>query len=240
MDRFPRRRQVLRSRVQAAIQLDLSEVPVEVRYFGHAENVYKGPHVKRKVVAMVYEGAVYRRQVAAASFKEPTKEMLAFFKQRTQDHINRVVRCMHDLEGFKDLSTNELSERALIHDEDKYSDQDLILPYVWVTEYYRVKNEEGSVPDALQEQYEQANKATGKHVKTNKHHPEAHESLENMTDLDLAEMVCDWQAMADELGQDSAKGWADDNVGSKWEFSEDATQFIYDAITWLEGKNNDE
>ena len=190
----------------------------------------------KKGGVMVYRDEVYRQ--AEGSFKEPTEEMLAFFKQRTQDHINRVVRCMHDLEGFQELSTDELSERALVHDEDKYTDPELVLPYVWVTEYYRVKNEEGKVPEDLQAQYDQANEATGKHVKQNPHHPEAHGSIEDMTELDLAEMVCDWAAMAEELGQDSARGWADDNVGTKWEFSKDQTQFIYAAIDRLEGKND--
>lgn len=203
-----------------------------------AGNIPKSKRKKKKGMFMVHQGNVYHHRRATTTFKAPTKEMKDFFKKRTQDHIHSVVKYMKLLKGFgKGLSTAELSKRAKVHDKDKYSDQDLILPYIWVTEYHRVNNDkEGSVSDELQEQYDLANKATGKHVEKNLHHPEAHSSIEDMSDLDLAEMVCDWAAMAEELGQGSPRGWADDNVGSKWKFSEEQEKFIYDVIDWLEGK----
>jgi len=167
-------------------------------------------------------------------FKQPTKEMVLFLKKRTKDHIDGVVRHMKALEGFDDFSADELDERAREHDKDKYADSDLVLPYIWVTEYHRVNNSEGSVDDELQEMYDLANKATGKHVKQNLHHPEAHAALDDMTPLDLAEMVCDWSAMAEEMDEGSARGWADKNIGSKWKFSADQKEFIYATIDWLE------
>lgn len=166
-------------------------------------------------------------------YKKPTQEMLDFFKKRTKEHINRVVKFMRQLEGFRDLTAEELKERAAAHDRDKYS-KELVLPYIWVTEYHRVNNE-GAVSEELQQQYDLASEATGKHVQQNRHHPETHESPEDMTELDLAEMVADWSAMAEELGEGSARGWAEKNIGSKWEFSPEQTEFIFDAISWLEG-----
>ena len=175
-----------------------------------------------------------------SSFARPTQAMLDFFKQRTSEHIARVVKYMGLLKGFEEgqsLSDEALTSRAKAHDKDKYSKQ-LILPYLWITEYYRVKNEEGEdkISPALQRQYDLADEASGKHVETNPHHPEAHENLEDMSQLDLAEMVCDWAAMAEELGEGSPKGWADKNVGTKWKFSEAQVETIYAMIKWIEEK----
>lgn len=44
--------------------------------------------------------------------------------------------------------------------------------------------------------------AVKQHVRTNPHHPEYHGGVENMTPLDLTEMVCDWYARAQEFGTD--------------------------------------
>ncbi len=178
------------------------------------------------------------KRAGVTTFKKPTNEMVDFFKKRTLEHINRVAKFMKMLKGFHNFSTKELKERARSHDEDKYTDTDLILPYIWVTEYHRINNKEGSVSDELQEQYDLANTAMGKHVEKNPHHPEAHSSPKNMTDLDLAEMVCDWSAMAEELGEGSPRGWADKNIGSKWKFSKKQEKFIYNVIDWLEEKSD--
>lgn len=169
-----------------------------------------------------------------ATFQKPTQEQLDFFKKRTQEHIDRVVKFMQQLEGFNGFTAAVLEERARLHDRDKYTE--LALPYIWITEYYRVKNETGSVPDELQQQYDLAAGASGTHVQQNPHHPEAHGSPEDMSDLDLVEMVADWSAMAEELGQGSCRGWADENVNTKWQFSDQQTELIYAAIDWLEGK----
>lgn len=168
------------------------------------------------------------------AFKKPTQEQLDFFKQRTREHIDRVIKFMEQFEGFGNFSVATLSERAQQHDRDKYTE--LVLPYIWITEYHRVKNETGEVSDELQQQYDAAQTASGKHVGQNLHHPEAHASPEDMTDLDLAEMVADWAAMAEELGEGSPRGWANKNIGSKWKFSLEQIEFIYAAIDWLEDK----
>lgn len=55
-----------------------------------------------------------------------------------------------------------------------------------------------------------------------------------MTPLDIAEMVADWSAMAEELGQGSARSWADKTVGSKWNFDASHKDLIYRFISKLE------
>jgi len=168
----------------------------------------------------------------------PTADMIAFFEKRTKDHINRVIKYMKMLESFEGLRRDELVARGLQHDQDKYTDRDLVIPYIWVTEYHRVSNEDGSVPDDLQRQYELAGQATEQHVHQNLHHPEAHDDPTDMDLLDLVEMVADWSAMAEELSRGSCREWADENIGSKWRFSKDQVDIIYRAINWIENKGS--
>ena len=42
--------------------------------------------------------------------------------------------------------------------------------------------------------------AISQHVRTNSHHPEYHGGVENMPELAIAEMVCDWYARSTEFG----------------------------------------
>lgn len=175
-----------------------------------------------------------KAKVMKASYNEPTEEMLAFFKKRTREHIGRVVNYLRLFEGFQGLTKEELAERGKDHDRDKYADPKMVVPYIWVTEYHKVKNAGGEISDDLQAMYDKAREATGKHITVNRHHPEFHESTDAMTTLDLVEMVCDWAAMAEELGDGSPRGWADKNVGSKWKFSPEQTELIYDAIKVVE------
>ena len=74
------------------------------------------------------------------------------------------------------------------------------------------------------------------HMMTNRHHPEFHADPNDMTEVDLIEMVCDWTAMSKELGQDggSARGWADKTIGNRQKWHEDKCQFVYDAIDLLD------
>lgn len=172
------------------------------------------------------------------AFEKPTHEMVEFFKRRTEDHINRVIKYMSKLVDFDGLTAKELSERARAHDQDKYHDKEKLIPYIWVTEYHRQENENGEVDETTQQMYELAAESTGDHVSTNKHHPEAHDSPEDMTTLDLAEMVADWSDMAEELGEGSAQGWADENIGSQWNFSDEQVDTIYRMIDQMEQDKN--
>jgi GNAT superfamily N-acetyltransferase len=170
----------------------------------------------------------------ATKFKKPTKAMVDFFKKRTSEHINRVIKYLKALRGTEGLSNAELMKRAKVHDKDKYTDKELILPYIWLTEWHRIDNEGGPISDELQAMKDLTRDATGKHIKNNLHHPEAHSSPKDMSNLDLAEMVADWAAMAEELGEGSPRGWADKNVGSKWKFFPEQRDFIYSLIDRLE------
>ena len=41
-----------------------------------------------------------------------------------------------------------------------------------------------------------------KHWKHNKHHPEYHDNIEDMSELDIMEMVCDWHSRSTQYGTD--------------------------------------
>src|SRR5262245_25011124 len=60
---------------------------------------------------------------------EPTPEMLAFYQRRTNEHIERVRRCMTLLAEVTD-HREELLERAKVHDASKFGAEEHI-PYVW-------------------------------------------------------------------------------------------------------------
>lgn len=79
-------------------------------------------------------------------------------------------------------------------------------------------------------------KAIHHHVTSNRHHPDSHANPNDMSDVDLIEMVCDWTAMAQEFGQDggSARGWADKTVGKRVAFNEEKRRFIYRVIEELD------
>ena len=79
-------------------------------------------------------------------------------------------------------------------------------------------------------------RAIHQHVTTNRHHPEFHADPNDMSDVDLIEMVCDWTAMAQEFGEHggSARGWADKTIGKRVAFNTAKQQFIYRVIEELD------
>ncbi len=83
---------------------------------------------------------------------------------------------------------------------------------------------------------ERVKRAVHHHVTTNRHHPELHADPNDVSDVDLIEMVCDWAAMAQEFGQDggSARGWADRTVGTRVAFNAERRRFIYRMIEELD------
>ena len=164
---------------------------------------------------------------------EPTAEMLAFYERRTNEHIERVRRCLTLLARVTGHG-DELLERARAHDASKFGPEELI-PYVWLTEYHRCRR--GGEPFEYPEGVAEAvRRAIRHHVTANRHHPEFHADPNDMSEVDLIEMVCDWTAMAQEFGQDggSARGWADKTVGERVAFNAEKRRFIYRMIEVLD------
>jgi len=162
-----------------------------------------------------------------------TDEMIKSYEKRTRKHIDRVAKNLRKVHSYTDYD-DDLLHRASTHDDSKYGEEERV-PYIWLTEFHRCKNDgiDFEYPEGVEER---VRAATKHHITTNPHHPEAHSDPSDMSEVDIIEMVCDWAAMAQELGENngSAKGWADKNVGSKWKFSDEQVELIYSTIDILD------
>lgn len=163
----------------------------------------------------------------------PTLEMVIFYERRTKDHIQRVGRCLSLLASGYDFP-DELNHRARIHDASKFGSEERD-PYIWLTEFHRCQREgrNFSYPKGMKERVKRAGH---RHTTTNRHHPEFHSNPNNMTDVDLIEMVCDWTAMSQEFDQDggSARGWANKTIGGKLCLNDERREFVYSTIGRLD------
>ena len=164
---------------------------------------------------------------------DPTPEMVTFFERRTNEHIGRVRRCLVVMASLTQHGF-ELNERGRIHDASKFEPVERI-PYIWLTEFHRCRHngKPFNYPNGLEKL---VRKAIDHHITTNRHHPEFHADPNDMSEVDLIEMVCDWTAMSQEFGQDggSARGWADRTIGNHQKWNDDKCQFIYEAIDLLD------
>lgn len=164
---------------------------------------------------------------------EPTPEMIAFFERRTKEHIERVRRCLGLMAEVTEYSA-DLLQRGKVHDASKFELEER-LPYIWLTACHRCrrKGEPFEYPEGMAEK---VSRAITHHLTSNRHHPEFHADPNDMSDVDLIEMVCDWTAMAQEFGEEggSARGWADKTIGKRVAFNADKRRFIYQMIEKLD------
>ena len=169
---------------------------------------------------------------------EPTPEMIAFYEHRTNEHIERVRRCLSVMAAAMEHA-DELNERARIHDASKFGPEER-LPYIWLTEYHRCRRngEPFQYPNGMEDR---VRAAIHHHVTANRHHPEFHADPNAMSDVDIIEMVCDWTAMSQEFGQDggSARGWAEKTIGHRIQFNAAKRQFVFEIIDLLDSKLNE-
>ncbi|MCI5210088.1 MAG: hypothetical protein D3910_15125 [Candidatus Electrothrix sp. ATG2] len=162
--------------------------------------------------------------------------MVAFYERRTNEHIERVRRCLELLATVRE-DGKELVERGTVHDASKFGETERI-PYIWLTEYHRCRQhgEPFEYPAGVEVMVQQA---VDHHVTSNRHHAQFHSDPNEMSDIDLIEMVCDWTAMAQEFDQDggSARGWADKTIGNRVSFNSAKKRFIYRIIEELDRLN---
>lgn len=184
--------------------------------------------------------------------------MTLHFNKRTSMHIDLVKKYAKLLEekqleyidsnySSTRMPLTGLTEIAEKHDESKYKEPELI-PYLFISWDYKCKQEKipYSIPVYMKEE---CSKASEHHVTTNKHHPEYWSSEKtgviNREDRDkkpskiidatkmpliyVAEMVCDWLAMSEELGT-SVREWVMKNINIRWKFTQEQTGFIYQLI----------
>ena len=167
---------------------------------------------------------------------EITSEMRQHYHIRTQEHIDRVAANMKQFVGVTGAKLSQLEAIGEAHDQSKFDPVERV-GYIWITEKYRAQRE-GDEFNPTPRIKDMMERASEHHVHHNKHHPEAHRDPNEMSYLDLMEMVADWTAMSQELGQNggSAKEWAKENI-KKWDFNEGMKKKIFTLIDVLDSKN---
>jgi Family of unknown function (DUF5662) len=69
--------------------------------------------------------------------------------------------------------------------------------------------------------------AIKQHTRTNDHHPEFHGGVENMPEIAVAEMVCDWYARSQEFGT-GLRDWIKQNAIDKFKIDLES-----DQMNWI-------
>ena len=167
---------------------------------------------------------------------ELINDMAKIFADRTLYHINLVASY-----GKK------IGKNFAYHDMDKITNTKLLIPYVFLT--YKKKHPEIEISDNMQNQIDSA---TLIHILTNEHHPEYwlkdKENLDAFTrDNDMPigmmdvtamsnnaieEMIADWCAMSEELGN-TPQEWANKVIGVKYKFSDKQLKYINQLMSKL-------
>ena len=156
------------------------------------------------------------------------QEAYDYFYKRTDNHILMVQNNLYLWTMKYPRYFNELNERASSHDMSKFREPEKT-PYVWRTwkSYCNLNNISFQYPEGMEQQVRDA---IFHHVTHNRHHPEWHPDPDEMTKIDLIEMVCDWKAMGQEFGEKSPMGWADRVLGRRFHFSQYKCDLIRDLI----------
>lgn len=71
---------------------------------------------------------------------------------------------------------------------------------------------------------EQLELAIKQHTRTNSHHPEYWGGVENMPEIAVAEMICDWYARSQEFGT-SLRDWITENAIDKFKIDLEGEQY---------------
>ena len=196
------------------------------------------------------------------SVRRSSNEKEDYFVSRTNKHIALVQKaCAKIVEAYPRFK--ELLGRGKMHDASKFKEPERT-PYIEISWRHKLEKEKGEFNSYNNKGYktpgtltkDDENKATIHHVTTNSHHPEYH--LEDkadaninaedrnksdkvvdatrMPDLDIAEMVADWQAMSEELKTNTAREWYDKQKGVRWNFSNYQEALIDNLLHVFEGE----
>lgn len=146
--------------------------------------------------------------------------------ERLMKHSQLVQRVMFYLADYlPDLDARELMQRALAHDTSKF------MPDMY--EGTKLLDIQDRKLRNLNEEEKEVVKIWGRfHYEREFHHPGHFNNCNDMSLLDLTEMVSDWTAMAVELKNPnlSAKFFADKVIGTRFMFTQEKITIIYDLI----------
>lgn len=118
---------------------------------------------------------------------------LLVHKQYMLESCNKMVKWL--LNNNQEVLAIELVERAIIHDNSKFTDEEMdALGKLYETKEPLVN------PDHILEDSDKDLIRT--HWKNNRHHPEYFDKITDMMEIDIIEMVCDWYARSNQFGTD--------------------------------------
>ena len=104
--------------------------------------------------------------------------------KETKQHIARVNE-------VGDIFTRKFKERLLLHDQSKLEEPERTM----FAKHTENLNQLEYGTDAYEKEIEEMKKdCLNHHYENNSHHPEHFENIEDMNELDIIEMVCDWYA----------------------------------------------
>lgn len=170
----------------------------------------------------------------------PPQEAVDLFVKRTNHHIELVknnIYLFQENEEYNDIF-DELTLRANNHDRSKFSEPELT-PYIWLTWSYHCKK--NNIPFKFPIGMDQKIRdAKFHHVANNRHHPEWHLDLNDMTTVDLIEMVCDWKAAGQEFGEKSLVDFAERALGKRFLFNENKIKLIWELVHKIEDEKSRE
>lgn len=172
----------------------------------------------------------------------PTQEeKVEFFVNRTNKHkglVEKYVKILID----KFPEYKEVVEIAKNHDASKFKEPEYT-PYLDLT-WNKFHGGVDSTPEF--------NAATLHHILNNQHHPDYWNPSEanvnpkdrdkslkcldasKMPDIAIVEMVADWSAMSEELGQNNPRGWYDKCNNVRWTFSDEQNTLIDKLLSAIE------
>jgi hypothetical protein len=170
-------------------------------------------------------------------YEEKLDKKEQFFHARTRKHIKLIKQAARQIVA-KYPELKKLLIQVESHDASKFQEPEYT-PYLSLTwnKFKGIKDTDARF-----------NAATLHHMTTNSHHPECHlddkakanldpkdKSLKcvdatKMPDLDIAEMVADWQAMSVELKKNTVKQWYDSQKDVRWHFSDEQDALINKLI----------
>ncbi|KNC55516.1 uncharacterized protein AMSG_01781 [Thecamonas trahens ATCC 50062] len=202
--------------------------------------------------ALDCDGLTPRQAAAAAGHEEvaalcvpcqvpecapPTPVMEAAFEERTVAHIAAVARNLDLISQTLPDLAEDLRLRADVHDASKWDEPERT-PYVWLTAWYAAaaRDEPLEYPAGVAAAVAAA---ITHHKACNRHHVEFHGAagFAGMSDLDLAEMVADWAAIAQEQSGEtttSPREWFEASGRDKWDVSDADAARILSFIDALE------
>lgn len=154
----------------------------------------------------------------------------SFFIGDLIEHKKYVLECSKILamklhaEG-REAEAKILLKRAFCHDDSKI-DEDEMESFLEL----KVKNKCFKNANSCLNDYEKQRIAV--HWNKNRHHPEFFSDVQDMTDMDIMEMVCDWAARSKQYGTDLVD-FAVTRQANRFHFPEEMFEKILELCTYM-------